>query len=59
MTLVYNPSPERMTIAKELIEAMDFGPGIKAEAVNLMGRVGPRVGGTWQLIERFPLRSLV
>lgn len=58
MTLVYNPSPERMTLAKELIEAMDFGPGIEAEAVDLMGRVGPRAGGAWQLIERFPLRSL-
>jgi 2'-5' RNA ligase len=57
MTLVYNPSPEGMALARELIEAMDFGAGIQADAVDLMGRVGPRVGGAWQLIERFPLRG--
>jgi 2'-5' RNA ligase len=58
MTLVYNPSPDRMPLAKELVEAMDFGDGFQADAVDLMGRVGPRVGGAWQLIERFPLNAV-
>jgi len=55
MTLVYNPSSAALERAKELIGKMDFGPGFQAAAVDLMGRVGPRVGGAWQLIERFVL----
>jgi hypothetical protein len=55
MTLVYNPSPEGLERAKALIDKMDFGGGFQAEAVDLMGRVGPRVGGEWQRIERFVL----
>jgi 2'-5' RNA ligase len=55
MTLVYNPTPEALERAKSLIAAMDFGPGFQAEAVHLMGRVGPRYGGEWKLIERFAL----
>lgn len=55
MTLVYNPAPERVATARALIQAMDFGAGFQASAVDLMGRVGPRYGGAWQRIERFPL----
>lgn len=53
MTLVYAPAARDR--AKALIEAMDFGPGFQAEAVHLVGRVGPRVGGEWRVIQRFPL----
>lgn len=56
MTLVYNPPPpDGKARAQELIEPMDFGPGFQVDAVDLMGRVGPRVGGAWQRIARFPL----
>ena len=55
MTLVYNPTPEAVERAKNLVNPMDFGPGFQAEAVHLMGRVGPRVGGEWKRIERFVL----
>lgn len=55
MTLVYNPAPAALERAKELIDPMDFGPGFQADAVQLMGRVGPRVGGAWELIEPFAL----
>jgi 2'-5' RNA ligase len=53
MTLVYSPADRDH--AKALLEGMDFGPGFQAEAVNLVGRVGPRVGGKWELIQQFPL----
>jgi 2'-5' RNA ligase len=55
ITLVYNVAPERIELAKQLIDAMDFGPGFQAGVVDLMGRVGPRVGGAWQRIARFAL----
>jgi 2'-5' RNA ligase len=55
MTLVYGQSPERLQQAQEVIRQMDFGAGFMAEAVHLMGRVGPRVGGEWKLIQRFAL----
>lgn len=54
MTLVYNPAPEKLALAKELIASLELDHGFQAEAVDLMGRVGPRVGGAWKLIERFP-----
>jgi hypothetical protein len=57
MTLVYNPAPAALARAKELIDQMEFGPGFQAAAVDLMGRVGPRVGGAWRLIERFALAA--
>lgn len=57
MTLVYNPAPEKQALVKELIAALDFGRGFQAESVDLLGRVGPRVGGAWKLIERFPFTS--
>ncbi len=55
MTLVYNPPAHRLALAKTLINEMDFGPGFQAKAVQLMGRVGPRVGGEWKLVESFAL----
>ena len=55
MTLVYNPPPAALDRVKELIDHMDFGPGFQADAVQLMGRVGPRVGGAWELVEQFAL----
>lgn len=55
MTLVYGQSPEGLERAKQMISEMDFGSGFQAQAVHLMGRMGPRAGGAWQLIERFPL----
>ena len=58
MTLVYGQSPEKIEEVKEWINQMDFGPGIQADAVNLVGRVGPRVGGQWMLIERFALGGI-
>jgi 2'-5' RNA ligase len=57
MTLVYNPTPDAVERARARIDEMDFGPGFQAEAVHLMGRVGPRVGGEWQLVQRFLLGS--
>ena len=56
MTLVYNPPPpDGQARAHALISQMDFGPGFQVTAVDLMGRVGPRVGGAWQRITRFRL----
>jgi 2'-5' RNA ligase len=55
MTLVYGQSPERLQQAQALVSEIDFGPGFMAEAVDLMGRVGPGVGGAWKLIKRFGL----
>lgn len=55
MTLVYGQPPQRLQQAKEQAETMDFGPGFMANEVHLMGRQGPRVGGKWVLLERFPL----
>jgi hypothetical protein len=55
MTLIYGQQAEGLERAKQMIGTMDFGPGFQAKAVHLMGRVGPRVGGVWQLIESFPL----
>ena len=56
MTLVYNPPPPNgIARAQALIAEMDFGPGFQADRVDLMGRVGPRVGGAWQRIGRFAL----
>lgn len=57
MTLVYNPAPEKSALAKELIAALDLGGGFQAESVDLLGRVGLRVGGAWTLIERFSFTS--
>lgn len=55
MTLFYEQSPENQERGVQLIEQMDFGPGFLADRVNLMGRVGPRYGGEWKLIESFQL----
>lgn len=55
MTLLYGQSPENLERGKQLIAQTDFGPGFLADRVNLMGRVGPRYGGEWKLIESFPL----
>lgn len=56
MTLVYNPPPpDGQARAQELIRQMDFGPGFQVTAVDLMARVGPRVGGAWRRIARFTL----
>ncbi len=55
MTLVYGQSPAGLEQAKRLISQIDFGPGVQAEAVHLLGRVGPRVGGEWQLVQSFRL----
>ena len=55
MTLIYGQQAEGMERAKQMISTMDFGPGFQAQTVHLMGRVGPRVGGAWQLIENFAL----
>ncbi len=55
MTLVYGQSPERLQQAQALVQEIDFGPGFMAEAVDLMGRVGPGVRGGWKLIKRFGL----
>ena len=57
MTLVYNPSPDRVELARKLLSEMNLGAGFQAEAVHLMGRVGPRYGGAWHRIERFPLSA--
>ena len=58
MTIVYGQSPEKIEKVKEWINQTDFGPGIQADAVDLVGRVGPRVGGRWKLIERFALAGI-
>lgn len=57
MTFVQDLSPEELEKAKDLISRIDFGPGFLADAVDLMGRVGPAYGGTWQRIEQFPLAT--
>lgn len=57
ITLVYSPASTTLQRAKDLIIQMNFGSGFRAEAVPLMGRVGPRVGGKWKLIERIPLAA--
>ena len=57
MTLVYNPAPDRVDFAKARINQLALDEGFHAQAVHLMGRVGPRVGGAWQVVERFTLRG--
>lgn len=59
MTYAQDLSPEGVETAKDLVHHMDFGPGFTAEAVDLMGRVGPAYGGEWTLIQRFPLGASI
>lgn len=55
MTLVYGQTAEKVEEIRPWINEVDFGAGFYATHVDLVGRVGPRVGGQWQLIERFLL----
>jgi 2'-5' RNA ligase len=58
MSFVYGVSPEGLEQTKKLVSQMDFGPGFRAEAVDLMGRIGQAVNGKWTLIQRFPLQGM-
>ena len=57
MTIVYAVIPASQPHARQLLERADFGPGYPATAVDLMGRIGPAIGGHWSLIQRFPLNG--
>jgi 2'-5' RNA ligase len=55
MTLVYNPPPEEVERANWLIQQLELGRGFQVEEIHLMGRVGPRFGGEWKLVQSFTL----
>jgi hypothetical protein len=56
MTLYQEALADGLEAASALIAKTEFGSGFEAIAVDLWGRHGPAHGGSWELVERFPLR---
>ena len=54
MTLCQELPAEAVEEAKRLAEALDIAKRFRAEAMHLMGLVGPRHGGRWEVVEEFP-----
>ena len=55
LTLCQDCSSEQLRRAKRLAASLALGTGFVADAIDLMGRVGPAYGGRWESIERFSL----
>lgn len=55
MTLCQDCTDEQIAKAKELASTLDVGDGFDVTSVELMGRVGPAFGGSWEVIESFPV----
>jgi len=54
MTVCQELPAEAVEEGKRLAEALDIRKRFRVEAMHLMGLVGPRHGGQWEVVEEFP-----
>lgn len=55
MSIVNEVEPEGIVIARDQINQIDFGAGLRLGAIDLMARDGMASGGVWKRLERFEL----
>jgi 2'-5' RNA ligase len=54
MTVCQEMPEEAFEEAKRLAETLDIAHRSRVESMHLMGLVGPRHGGRWEVVEEFP-----
>jgi len=57
MTVCQEMPDETVEKAKPLAEKLDIARRFQVEAMQLMGLVGPRHGGHWEVVEEFPFEG--